>query len=488
MKIELDGICKHYGGVEANAGISLTVHPGEIRGLLGENGAGKTTLMRVLSGYTQPDGGLVKLDGIPRRFTSPSDAIRAGVGMLHQDPMDVPQLSVLDNFCLGRDERLLRRRHLAAAELVSLCQRFGFDLNPRALVGRLTIGERQQLELVRLLALGVQAVILDEPTTGISAPQRALLFEAIRRLAQDGLSVIFVSHKLDEVQALCDAVTVLRQGRKVGEVAAPLDAAQLVALMFGQELQASERPAVCLTGAGIEISHLTVRDHRLTLDDVSLTVRRGEVIGLAGLEGSGQRLLMQAIAGLAAPRSGTIRVCGDDLTGQPYARFREHKIVLVPAARLEEGLIPGLSLREHFALAGHCGSGLMVDWKAARERTESQIAQYNIVGTPDTAVELLSGGNQQRALLALLPEALNVLLLEHPTRGLDVSSSQWVWAKLLARREQGTMLLFTSTDLDELVQYSDRIVVFSGGRVSAPVEADTVTVRELGYLIGGRGL
>ena len=488
MKIELLGISKRYGDVIANDDVTVTINSGEIRGLLGENGAGKTTLMRVLSGYTRADAGMVRLNGVERRLHSPADAIRAGMGMLHQDPMDVPQMSVLDNFCLGQGAALVQRRRQAGEKLVELCDRFGFSLAPHATVGSLTVGERQQLELVRLLALGVSTIILDEPTTGISAPQKTLLFEALRRLAADGLSVVFVSHKLDEVQALCDRVTVLRQGRNVGELAVPFDPELLVELMFGQALQPSCRPVCALREGGLSVQGLTVQDHRLSLENINLDVPCGEVIGLAGLEGSGQHLLMQALAGLAPVRSGHIIVAGRDLTGQPYHAFRRHGVALVPAARLEEGMIPGLDIREHFALSHRQGRGLMVNWSAATQQANAQIAQFNIVGSAQTLVNELSGGNQQRALLSLLADDLKLLMLEHPTRGLDVGSAQWIWSKLLERRECGTVLLFTSTDLDELVQYSDRILVFSGGRVSAPLDAASVTVQELGNLIGGRGL
>jgi ABC-type uncharacterized transport system ATPase subunit len=488
MRIELVDIHKRYGPVVANDGVNLAISAGEIRGLLGENGAGKTTLMRILSGYTQADAGQVWLDGVEHRLHSPADALRAGVGMLHQDPMDVPQLSVLDNFTLGQDGGFYRRRGPMVARLEALCQRFGFALDPGAVVGSLTVGERQQLELVRLLALGARTIILDEPTTGISAPQKLLLFKALKDLAREGLSVVFVSHKLDEVQALCDSVTVLRKGRNVGELPAPFAPDSLVALMFGEQLPTGERPTVDIDGDALQVQQLSVRDHRLTLDKVALSVRRGEVLGLAGLEGSGQQLLMQAIAGVVRPRAGSIRLGADELVGRPYEAFRNRGIALVPAARLEEGMVPGLTLREHFALCHHCCRGLMLDWPAAEGLTYQQIRAFNIVGEPLTAVDELSGGNQQRALLALLPADLSVLLLEHPTRGLDVSSAQWIWSNLLARRERGTALIFTSTDLDELLQYSDRIMVFSGGRVSAPVDAATVTVQELGYLIGGRGL
>jgi simple sugar transport system ATP-binding protein len=432
------------------------------------------------------DAGEVILDGGRAHFGSPEEAIAAGIGMLHQDPLDVPALSVLDNFMLGRENRLRQRRSEAKRELLALCRRFGFDLDPEVLAGSLTMGERQQLELVRLLAVGVQVIILDEPTTGISAPQKVQLFRALRELASEGLSVLFVSHKLDEVVELCDAVTVLRAGSVAGGEARPFVTDDLVQMMFGQCLSDYPRPAVELGDVMLQLESLAVHTYRLKVEGISLSVREGEVIGLAGLEGSGQRLLMQACAGLLPAARGRILLGGQDVTHRSPHDFLEMGVAFVPAARLEEGMVGGLTIREHFALAGQNGDGPFIDWAKADARTQQMIREFNIVGRPDSDVRSLSGGNQQRTLLALLPERVRLLIMEHPTRGLDVGSARWVWSKLLERRAQGTAILFTSTDLDELVENSDRIVVFSGGAMSPPVCADEITCEELGYLIGGR--
>jgi simple sugar transport system ATP-binding protein len=485
MSIELAHISKHFGPVRANDGVCLQVEKGTIHGLLGENGAGKTTLMKILSGYQPYDSGTMTLDGTPVRFGSPARAIAAGIGMLHQDPLDIPPMTVLDNFMLGRDARLFQRRREGRRELADLCRRFGFQLDPDTPAGSLTVGERQQLELVRLLALGVRVIILDEPTTGISAPQKELLFETLHRLAAEGLTVIFVSHKLDEVQELCSRATVLRAGKVAGETDAPFVPDELVEMMFGQCLTTSPRARVALGGPALEFDDVSVRTYRLSARHMSLQVREGEVIGLAGLEGSGQRLLMQACAGLQRIASGRLLIGGRDMTHQPYPRFLEMGVAYVPAARLEEGMVPGLSLREHFALTAE-PNGPFIRWDRADERAKRMIGEFNIIGRPDTAVQQLSGGNQQRTILALLPDRVRVLILEHPTRGLDIESARWIWGRLLERRAQGTCILFTSTDLDELVENSDRIVVFSGGTMSEPMDASTITCEDLGYLIGGR--
>jgi simple sugar transport system ATP-binding protein len=487
MRIELRDIHKHFGPVIANDGISLSVEPGTIHGLLGENGAGKTTLMKILSGYQTADSGTLLLDGRPVRMTTPEQAIAAGIGMLHQDPLDVPALSVLDNYSLGHGSAFLQQRGHARHQLREVAQRFAFDLNPEALVGSLTVGERQQLELLRLLSLGVRTIILDEPTTGISASQKTLLFATLHELAAEDYSLIFVSHKLEEIEQLCSQATVLRQGRVVGQTRAPFTTDQLVALMFGQCLGDYPRVPVDLGEPILALQDLAIHTYRLNVEHLSLEVRAGEVIGLAGLEGSGQRIMMQACAGLVRSRAGRLSLAGEDMTRASYRQFLARGVAFVPAARLEEGMVGGLTIREHMALCG-ARHGLFVDWGEAQAQASARIAEYNIVGRPDTMVQELSGGNQQRALLALLPANLRLLLLEHPTRGLDIESTRWVWSRLLERRLHGTAILYTSTDLDELVEHSDRIVVFSGGHMSRPMRSSEITCDELGYLIGGKKL
>lgn len=488
MKVELRGIKKYFGSVRANDGISLTVEPGTIHGLLGENGAGKTTLMKVLSGFLSPDGGRVLLDGKETLFSSPAQAIEKGIGMLHQDPLDFPPLKVLDNFLFGRDSGFLQKREGARKELLELSERFGFALDSEAYVNTLTVGERQQLEIVRLLSLGVEVLIFDEPTTGISTPQKVTLFATLHRLAkEEGKSVIFVSHKLEEVLELCSEVTVLRRGRVAGEIAMPCTSEELVRLMFGQVITTRAAEEVSLGEPVFELRELGVHTYRLDLSPVSLRVRTGEVIGLAGLEGSGQRLLLRTCTGLIKPSRGSLLLRGEDMSGKSYQKFLDTGVAYLPAGRLEEGLIPGLSLAEHFVLARRGRAPFfIINWALAREDAGRKIEEFNIIGSPSTLVEGLSGGNQQRALLALLPDSLRLLLLEHPTRGLDVESALWVWDRLLERREEGTAILFTSTDLDEILERSDRILVFSGGRMLEVLDASQTDVEQLGYLIGGK--
>jgi simple sugar transport system ATP-binding protein len=453
---------------------------------LGENGAGKTTLMKVLTGFISADEGEICANGKPVRFGSPADSIRHGIGMVHQDPLDCPPLKVLDNLLLGFDDRFVPRRRQVRRVLEELCQRFNFHLDADARVSSLTVGERQQLEILRLLALGAEVIVLDEPTTGISASQKALLFATLRRLAkEEGRSVIFVSHKLEEVKDLCDRVTILRRGQVTGHVAAPFGTDQLVQLMFGQSLRKSERPPAALGEPALELRDVTIQTYRLTVPHISLAIRAGEVIGLAGLEGSGQGLMLQTCVGLQRPASGKVWLSGHDFSRRSYRDFLAAGVAYLPAGRIEEGLIRGLTLTEHYILSQRGGQPVFIDWAAATAGIQHRIREFNIRGTPSSPIEALSGGNQQRTLLSLLPPSLRLLAMEHPTRGLDIESAMWMWEQLLQRRQSGTAILFISADLDELMEYSDRIAVFSGGLMAAPIEAAATSVEELGYLIGG---
>lgn len=484
MNIELKHVHKRFGHVHANNDISVTFRGGRIVGILGENGAGKSTLMKILSGFQRMDSGEILINGKVIDFHGPQAAIANGVGMLQQDPLDVPAFTVIENFLYGQPGGLLMRRRAARQKLAGLCTRFGFDLDPDTPISQLSIGQRQQLEIVRLLALGVKTLILDEPTTGISAEQKSILFDTLRELArQDGMSVLLVSHKLEDVIALCDEVVVLRAGKLVGDLPMPATTGQLVTLMFGQELGAQTREPATLGTVAVRLEQVTLRDKRVHTEDFSLHVHAGEVIGLAGLEGSGQELVIRCCAGLVKPSRGHVFVDQQEMTGKPYRHYLQCGVAFGAAGRLEEGLVAGLTLTEHIALTEQ--NGQMLNWGRARERTQSQLKHYNVRGRPDSRVEELSGGNQQRLLMALLPQQPVLLALEQPTRGLDVDSARWIWQQLLARRATGTAILFTTPDLDELVTYSDRIFVFYAGRAFEIPDASRTTIDELGRLIGG---
>jgi simple sugar transport system ATP-binding protein len=549
MRVELRDIRKYFGQVRANDGISLTFEPGTIYGLLGENGAGKSTLMKILSGYQAPTGGAILLNGEAVTFGSPDNALRRGIGMLYQSPLDFPPMQTVENHLLAYDDRLVLELRSGAASLRDYAERFGFAIDPEAYVDSLTLGERQQMELLRLLALGAEVLILDEPTTGISAEQKLTLFSTMRRLAHDEQkTIILVSHKLEEVQELCDGVAVLRRGTLVGKREIPCPTAELVRMMFGEEIGRSERTRLETGKAVLKVQNATIRTYRLTVNAVSFELNEGEVLGLAGLEGSGQRLLLRACAGLAPLREGRIlldnrpvlgarspvfwlpwlawgflgvrlvwllilllrgNITGLSLasniaialliagalwlagsilvmwTGKTaYHEFLQRGGAYVPADRLEEGLIPGLTLSEHMALAAS-EHPFLVRWQKIRDEIAQRITRYNVIGQPESKVEALSGGNQQRAMMALLNSPLRLILMEHPTRGLDVTSANHIWGLFQARRQEGTAFIFMSADLDELLERSDRIAVFSSGVMSRIVQAGQTSVEELGHLIGG---
>jgi ABC-type uncharacterized transport system ATPase subunit len=487
MRIALRDIRKQYGKVSANDGIDLEIDEGSIHGILGENGAGKSTLMKVLAGYTVKTSGTILVNGRPVDYVHPAQATRLGIGMLYQDPLDFPSLTVLENFMMGLDRGTISGEEVYRDGLRHRADHFGFHLDPDTPVARLTVGERQQLELVRLLALGVEVLILDEPTTGISSVQKQTLFHALRKLAGEGKTVLLVSHKLEDVEALCDRITVLRRGKVEGDVAAPFESGRLLAWMFGDRLP----PPPCFERQTEEATVTLVMERvsasggRAGLSPCHVAVRQGEVIGLAGLEGSGQSLLLRLAAGLEKPETGAIRVAGEDMTGRDHHAYRAKGVTFLPAGRLEEGLMPGLTIAEHFALQQD--KGLMIYLPDALEKAEQGIERFRIRGSPGSAAESLSGGNQQRLLLALLPANPTLLLLEHPTRGLDLDSVQWVWEILMAYAARGTSIVFSSAELDEIFQIAGRIIVFFNGVVVKDVRTCDTTTEELAKAIAGKG-
>jgi simple sugar transport system ATP-binding protein len=487
MNVELKNIHKHFGKVYANKNINLNIPVGSIQGILGENGAGKSTLMKILSGFIQSDaGGQIILDGKPVIIHSPADAIKYGIGMLHQDPLDFPPMRLLDNFLLGIPGGLFPNRKHAAQDFNLLAKEFDFSFDPESYVDSLTVGERQQLEIMRLLFLGARLLILDEPTTGISASQKAKLFATLKKLPEQAITVIFVSHKLEDVEFLCSQAAVLRAGELVGEMKPPYDTKKLVEMMFGKEVTLGERQSIPAGDSILAMKNVSLEDSRLKIKNVDMDLRAGEVIGLAGMEGSGQGMFIRACAGLVRPVGGQVLLKGQDMTGKSYHTYKHAGVNFLPAARLEEGLVPGLSLTDHFVLAEQ-PRGIFIDHAAGQKLAEDRIKSFNIRGTPLSPIESLSGGNQQRAELALLQSPLSLVLLEHPTRGLDIESVIYIWSKLKERCRQGAAIIFISSDLDEVLQYSDRVLVFFSGKISAPIDAATTSVEQLGQLIGGKG-
>jgi simple sugar transport system ATP-binding protein len=373
MNVELIGIHKNFGPVHANDDITLKIPSGTIQAILGENGAGKSTLMKVLSGFIQADSGQILLDGQPVKIHSPADAIRHGVGMLHQDPLDFPPMKVIDNLLVGTNtlpgkagsSSLYPNYSAVSQDFCELQKQFGFSIDPNAYVDSLTVGERQQLEILRLLWLGARVLILDEPTTGISALQKEKLFQTLRLLAEQGKTMIFVSHKLEDVEQLCTRVAVLRRGKLVGEAEPLYLTGDLVTLMFGKQVSLGQRWSSTPGNPALELRDVSLEDYRMKISHVNLTACEGEVIGLAGMEGSGQGPFLRACAGLIRTVGGKIIVRGKDLTGKNYHTFMRQGVAFMPASRIEEGLIPGMTLTEHFILSKE-QKGTFVNWEAAQ--------------------------------------------------------------------------------------------------------------------------
>ena len=487
MRITLRDIHKHYKNVRANDGINLEIHEGTIHGILGENGAGKSTLMKILAGYIQRTRGTILLDKREVDYEGPGQATQYGIGMLYQDPLDFPQLSVIENFMMGESHGMLGRETFHRRRFKELTGSLGFNLDPDVQVRSLTVGERHQLELIRLMALGVEVLILDEPTTGISNLQKRVLFEALRKLADQKKTVLLVSHKLEDVEVLCDRLTVLRQGKVVGEMDTPFNTDAVLKWMFGTLPPPPPAP-YSDTEPGqvtLEMEAVSCQGGRSGLRPCHVVIRRGEVVGLAGLEGSGQGLFLRLAAGLNKLEKGSIRVQEKNMTGRGYHEFEGCGVTFLPAARLEEGLIPGLSITEHFALKQR--KGILINWLSARRQAVERIDLFRIVGSPSIRVESLSGGNQQRLLLALMPTNPLVLLLEHPTRGLDMESIHWVWQHLMSYAASGTSIVFSSTELDEILQVADRVLVFFDGALVKDVKTCDTSLNELGQAIAGKG-
>ncbi len=483
MHVQLQNIHKHFGTVRANRGITMDIVPGEIHGLLGENGAGKSTLMKTLAGFFRPTRGRILIDGHTAGFDTPLDAAARGIGMLYQEPLDFTAMTVLENFVLGR-HGTRRARKADADHLLDISRRIGFELDPGAAVATLTVGERQQLEIVRLLAMGIRLLILDEPTTGISTSQKKRLFNALRQLVGEGNSVILVSHKLEDVESLCDAVTVLRRGEVSGRMTGPFDTDVLLARMFGSP---PEAPAAYRNPPGpvvLELEGVSARGGRCGLADCRADIHGGEIVGLAGLEGSGQGVFLRAIAGLQPLKSGRITFAGKTMRAHDYHRFYHDGGVFVPSDRLAEGLMPSLSMTAHFALLQ--SSRLLVNWKRAAEAARHAIDRFRIRGVPEQRVDALSGGNQQRLMMGLLPDRPQLMLLENPTRGLDVESANWMWGYLQHYCEQGAAVIFSSSELDEILMVSSRVLVFFNGAITMDAPTDTIGMDKLGSAIAGK--
>jgi len=496
VELELKGITKRFGALVANAHIDLTVVPGQVHALLGENGAGKSTLMNVLYGLLQPDEGQILLDGKPVTFRTPKDAITAGIGMVHQHFMLVPVFTVAENVTLGIEETrpsgLLDRRK-TRQDVRELSRRYGLDVDPDALVENLPVGTQQRVEIIKALVRNAKVLILDEPTSVLTPTETEDLFRIVRELKAGGTSVIFISHKLKEVQSIADTITVLRRGQVVGQTSPSATEDELAALMVGRDVQLVVSKDPAKPGAVVlEVDGMTVADSdgRIWLNDIAFSVRAGEILGVAGVQGNGQTELCEALMGLRPTAAGRVTLDGRDLThATPRQRLRAG-VAYIPEDRQEDGLIGDFSVAENMVLDVYdrkpFASGINLDLEAITTNASERVKEFDVRTTSvQTPVGTLSGGNQQKVILAReLGREHKVLVASQPTRGLDVGSIEFVHKRIVAARDAGVAVLIVSSELDEIYALADRIAVMYEGRITG-FRPPTVAVEELGRLMAG---
>lgn len=496
MKLELRNITKRFGTLTANDNISLTLEPGEIHSLLGENGAGKSTLMNVLYGLLQPDEGQILIDGKEVKFSGPGDAMAAGIGMVHQHFMLIPVFTVAENVVLGHEPtgKIGNLDLNAARKLVKeISDRFGFDIDPDAKVQDLPVGAQQRVEIIKSLARNAKALVLDEPTAVLTPQETDELMDIMRGLAKSGTSIIFITHKLREVQQVADRITVIRQGKVVASPSPKASASELASLMVGREVDLDVKRKPAKVGAEtLVIKDLTVLDDRQhqMVDGVTFSVHDGEVLAIAGVQGNGQTELAEAILGLRKIHSGSIQVAGKDLTRSTVREVLEAGLGYIPEDRKKDGLVSEFSIAENLMLDGSFGKpfakGVQIDFAKRDEIAHKLIEEFDIrTPSAETLAKQLSGGNQQKVVVAReLGRELKVLVASQPTRGVDVGSIEFIHEQIIAARDSGKSVLIISTELDEVLALADRIAVMYRGKIVGIVDSKT-TREKLGKMMAG---
>ena len=496
MKLELQGMTKKFGPVVANDDISLVVKPGEIHSLLGENGAGKSTLMNLLYGLYQPDAGRILLDEKEVSFAGPGDAMAAGIGMVHQHFMLVPVFSVAENVVLGNEPtNSLGALDLATARnrVNEISARFGFDIDPDALIEDLPVGIQQRVEIVKALARDAKILILDEPTAVLTPQETDELMDIMRQLAAEGTSIVFITHKLREVKAVADVVTVIRGGKVIDSVSPETSVSELASLMVGREVDLSVDKKTAQPGeAVLRISDLVVVDERQqrVIDGVSLDVHAGEVLCIAGVEGNGQTALAETLLGLRAVAAGSIALAGRDITHATVKEVLESGVGYVPEDRKKDGLVADFTIEENLMLDGSFSApytrGLSIDFPSRRRRSQELIESFD-VRTPSskTLVKKLSGGNQQKVVVAReLSRDLQLFVAAQPTRGVDVGSIEFIHESIIKTRDAGIPVVIISTELDEVYNLADRIAVMYRGKIVGIVPP-TISREDMGQMMAG---
>jgi len=488
--VEMRGITKHFGTLVANRQVDFSLQQGEIHALLGENGAGKTTLMRILYGLYSADDGQIFVDGNLVDIRTPKHAIRAGIGMVTQHFTLVPTLTVVENVVLGHTSHFRLDLPALKQGVLQAAERFGIQVNPDALVGGLSVGERQRVEILKSLYRNARVLILDEPTAVLVPQEVETLFEALQRLRKDGMSIVFISHKLYEVMAICDRITVLRDGSVIGTVAkVDTDQSELAQMMVGRETLGVTRESQAAREVALKIENLSAMNDQgqQVLKNINLNVCHGEILSIAGVSGNGQAELSQVLSGMRKPSSGKIWIGQHDLTGATPSEFTAASVGRIPEDR-HSGVVAELNVAETLALENldkFLRRGFL-DRKSIQQNAVQRIAEYQIKASPADRMRTLSGGNVQKVLLArALAFNPQVVVASQPTRGLDVGATEYVRAKLLEQRNQGTAVLMISEDLDEVMTLSDRIAVIYEGKIMGVVNAGEARVEQLGLMMAG---
>jgi simple sugar transport system ATP-binding protein len=494
--LEMRGITKRYPGVVANDGIDLEIRPGEIHALLGENGAGKSTLMNILYGLATPDEGEILLDGKVATIQGPSDAIDRGINMVHQHFMLVPVLSVADNILLGEETManpIFLDRKEAHRRIVELGKRFGFEIDPEVKISSLSVGWQQRVEILKALYRDASILVLDEPTAVLTPQETKEIFDVLKRLADEGHSIIFISHKLYEVLEIADRITVIRRGKVVGSrLPSETDEDDLAALMVGRNVQlVVDRGESHPTDPALTVEGLHVADDRghEVVKGLTFDVRAGEILGIAGVAGNGQDELVEALTGLRRPLGGTVSLNGRPVTGAGPRDLQRAGMSFVPGDRHRFGLVLGFSLEDNLVLTQYdeapYAKGPFRNESAIREWAIRAIGEYDIrTPSPSVNASTLSGGNQQKAIVAReFSRKLTALVLDQPTRGLDVGSIEFIHRQVIAKRDSGAAILLVSAELDEVMELSDRIAVMFRGEIVALVDGPTAQREDIGLLM-----